>query len=89
MKSIAIVLALALTACSTVVPVTARFPEPPGRAALEPCPDLQKLGDGAQLSDVARTVTMNYTTYWTCATKSDAWIEWYRVQKHIFEAAGK
>lgn len=89
MKLIAIALALTLTACSTVVPVAVKFPAPPGREATVPCPDLQKLGDGAQLSDVARTVTMNYTTYYACAVKSDTWIEWYNSQRAIFEAAGK
>jgi hypothetical protein len=78
-----------LTACSTVVPVTAKFPEPPGRSAVARCPDLQKLNDGAKLSDVANTVTINYGTYYECAVKVDAWQEWYQIQKHIFEGAGK
>jgi len=82
-------IALLLAGCSTVVPVTARFPEPPGKGAAAACPALQKLNDGAQLSDVANTVTVNYSTYYECAVKADAWIEWYRIQKHIFEGAGR
>ena len=85
----AVLLAVLLSACSTVVPVTARFPEPPGRGAMTACPALQKLKDDAKLSDVARTVTVNYGTYYECAVKADAWQEWYNVQKHIFEEAGK
>jgi hypothetical protein len=46
---------------------------------------LQKLKDNARLSDVSRTVTINYSTYYECAIKADAWQEWYNVQKHIFE----
>ena len=69
--------------CSTVVPVTAKFPEPPRYNT--PCPQLQKLSDGAKLSDVANTVTVNYGTYYECAVKTDTWIEWYQIQKHIFE----
>ena len=84
-----IVLVLALTGCSTVVPVTAKFPEPPGRLATERCPNLQKLKDDARLSDVARTVTINYSTYYECAVKADAWQEWYEIQKRIFEGVAK
>lgn len=79
----AVILALLLSGCSTVVPVTAKFPEPPGRGAMTACPNLQKLNDGARLSDVANTVTVNYSTYYECAVKADAWQEWYRIQKHI------
>jgi uncharacterized protein YceK len=84
-----ILIALLLSGCSTVVPVTAKFPEPPGRGAMTACPALQKLNDGARLSDVATTVTVNYSTYYECAVKTDAWIEWYNIQRHIFEGAGK
>jgi uncharacterized protein YceK len=87
--AIVIMLVLAITGCSTVVPVTAKFPEAPGKLATQRCPDLQKLKDDAKLSDVSRTVTINYSTYYECAVKTDAWIEWYKIQKHIFEGAGK
>ena len=71
--------------CSTVVPVTAKFPEAPGKLATQRCPDLQKLQDNARLSDVSRTVTINYSTYYECAVKADAWQEWYEIQRRIFE----
>jgi len=80
---------LALSGCSTVVPVTAKFPEAPGAQALVACPQLNKLPETAQLSDVAKTVVVNYTEYYTCAVKVDAWIEWYQKQKIIFERLGK
>jgi len=89
MKILVVALALILSACSTVVPVTAKFPEPPGLQSQKPCPQLQKLSDKPQLSDVAKTVTVNYTEYYTCAVKTDAWIEWYHKQKIIFESLGK
>ena len=75
--------------CTTPVPVTAKFPEPPGKGAMTVCPDLQKLNNNAKLSDVANTVTVNYSTYYECAVKADAWQEWYRIQKHISEGVGK
>lgn len=80
-----LLLSLLLTGCSTVAPVTARFPEAPGNVALTACPQLQKLSDDATLSDIAKTITANYTTYYECAVKMDAWIEWYQKQRYIFE----
>ena len=85
---IVIMLISCITGCSTTVPVSARFPEPP-RYATERCPQLQKLKDDAKLSDVATTVTINYSTYYECAVKTDAWTEWYQIQKNIFEKAGR
>ena len=85
----AVILALLLSGCSTVVPVTVKFPEPPGKGAMTACPALQKLKDDAKLSDVANTVTVNYGTYYECAVKADAWQEWYNIQRIIFEKAGK
>ena len=89
MKYTVLLIAVLLTGCSTVVPVVAKFPDPPGRLATERCPNLQKLKDDARLSDVARTVTINYSTYYECAVKADAWQEWYEIQKRIFEGAAK
>jgi len=89
MKYAVLLIAVLLSGCSTVVPVTAKFPDPPGKGALERCPGLQKLQDNANLSDIARTVTVNYSTYYECAVRADAWQEWYQVQKHIFEQASK
>jgi hypothetical protein len=80
---------LLLTGCSTTVPVTARFPEAPGLQSQTRCPNLKKLEEKSQLSDVAKTVTVNYTEYYTCAVKLDAWIEWYAKQKIIFEGVSK
>jgi len=71
--------------CSTTVPVTAKFPEAPERL-LAKCPQLEKLGNEPKLSDISKTITVNYTTYYECAVKHDAFIEWYNVQKNIFES---
>lgn len=77
---------LFLTGCATTVPVTMKFPDPPGTNSLEECPHLQKLPDDVKLSGVATTVSANYTTYYECAVKVDKWAEWYKVQKNIFES---
>ncbi len=68
-----------------MVPVAAKFPDAPGLQANTPCPQLKQLEDTAKLSDVAKTVVINYTTYYECAVKTDAWIEWYQKQKSIYE----
>jgi hypothetical protein len=86
--AIFIILAFLATGCSTVVPVTAKFPEVPDRL-LVTCPQLSKLGDEATLSDISKTVAINYTTYYECAVKHDAFVEWYKIQKDIFDKAGK
>ena len=85
MKFLAIAIALTLSACSTTVPVTAKFPQAPGTLVQEPCPNLQKLAEQAKLSDVAKIVTVNYTEYYMCAVKLEAWQRWYSEQKTIYE----
>ena len=80
-----LILVLMLAGCSTTVPVTSKFPEPP-KYSLQACPQLQTLKDGSKLSEVATTVTINYSTYYECAVKNDAWIEWYEIQKNIYES---
>jgi hypothetical protein len=89
MKYWAIAILLCLTGCSTVVPVVAKFPDAPGQLVSQPCPNLKKLNDDAALSTIARTITENYTSYYECAVKLDAWIEWHTKQKIIFEGASK
>ena len=71
--------------CSTTVPVTAKFPVAP-ESLLVKCPQLEKLGNEVKLSDISKTITVNYTTYYECAVKHDSFIEWYNVQKNIFES---
>ena len=85
MKYLLIALLLCLTGCSTTVPVTAKFPGTPNTIQQQ-CPPLQKLKDDAKLSEVANTVTLNYSTYYECSVKVDGWIEWYQIQKQIFES---
>jgi hypothetical protein len=85
MKYILTLFVLLMAGCSTTVPVTAKFPEIPQKLLVK-CPQLDKLQDEAKLSDVAKTVTVNYSTYYDCAVKHDAMIEWYGIQKNIFES---
>ena len=84
MKYLICVLIILISGCSTVVPVTAKFPEVPTKLQAK-CPQLEKLKDEAKLSEVSKTITINYSTYYECAVKLDSWIEWYQVNKIIFE----
>jgi hypothetical protein len=79
-----LILLLLLTGCSTVVPVSVKFPEAP-QILLEECQPLEQLGEEAKLSDVAKSVALNYSLYYECATKHEGFIEWYKKQKQIFE----
>lgn len=83
-----IVILLAVTGCTTVVPVTAKFPDMP-EMLMKPCPNLEKLKEDAKLSDVAKTVTVNYTTYYDCAVKHDGMVQWYKIQRHLYESGSK
>jgi hypothetical protein len=79
-----ILITVLLVGCGSV-PVKRTFPEVPERL-LVTCPQLEKLGDEVKLSDVAKTVTVNYSTYYDCAVRHDGLVEWYKIQKHIFES---
>ena len=85
MKYLVCFLFVLMTGCSTVVPVTSKFPDVPERLMVK-CPQLEKVSETPTLSDVTKIITNNYTTYYDCAVKHDAFIEWYNIQKNIFES---
>lgn len=82
-----LLIALLLSGCSTIVPVTAKFPDKPKNS--EACPQLETVKDDVKLSELTGTVTKNYSTYYECAVKVDTWVEWYEIQKRIFEGVAK
>jgi hypothetical protein len=80
-----IVLAFLITGCSTAVPVTQKFPDAPDMLK-EKCPPLRTIaGEKITIIEFTKTVSENYTTYHQCAGKNDAWIDWYRQQKKIWD----
>ena len=80
-----IALALLATGCTTV-PVTAKFPEIP-EIIIQACPNLKQIEtETAPLSEISKTITQKYTTYYECAVKVDAFTKWYQTQKAIFES---
>ena len=89
MRYLIIASLLCLTACSTTVPVTMKFPEAP-EILMEKCPPLKTIeGEKISIIDITKSVTSNYTTYYECSVKIDNWIEWYKDQKKIFDGVGK
>lgn len=85
MKLYFILLTILLTACSTTVPVVAKFPEAP-KSLTENCAKLKKIdGEKVSIVDLHKTVVENYTTHHECAIKVEGWNEWYKTQKEIFE----
>ena len=83
-----LLLALLLSGCTTVVPVTAKFPAAPA-TAIEECPKLNAVQDDPKLSGLTQNVASNYTLYYECSVKVQTWNEWYQSQKKIFEQISK
>jgi hypothetical protein len=73
-----------LTGCTTIVPVKVDFPKAPDTLK-QKCSELSKVKDQANLSDIAKIVSDNYTKYHECSMKNDSWIDWYETQKKIFD----
>ena len=84
MKYSLLILPFLLAGC-VATPVKRNFPEVPQELRVA-CPDLQKVKEDAKLSDVISSVSTNYTQYHECRAKVDAWNEWYKNQKDIFES---
>lgn len=79
-----LLIALLLSGCSTLVPVKQSFPELPSELAVE-CPNLKQLpADTKKLSDVVSNVSENYGTYYECQARKEAWVEWYKAQRQIY-----
>jgi len=87
MKKI-LLISILLTGCSTVVPVKAKFPEAPDMLMTK-CPALSQVKEDAKLSEIATSVSNNYTLYYECAVIARGWQDWYQIQKNIYEKVGK
>lgn len=79
-----LLIALLLTGCSTVVPVARTMPDAP-EPLMEKCIPLAKLKEEPKLSEVAASVSYNYSLYHECSLKVEEWQNWYSKQKQIFE----
>lgn len=85
-KLLLIIPVLLLSGCLTSTPVKRNFPEVPEELKVA-CPDLIQLdAKTSKLSEVVSVVSKNYGQYQECQIKVDAWVEWYKTQKQIFES---
>jgi hypothetical protein len=77
---------LLLAGCSTTVPVVMKFPDAPAELT-QLCENLEKVpADTKQLSVTSETVVRNYGRYHKCSDKVEAWVEWHKTQKQIYES---
>ena len=83
MKKLAILLTFILISGCVAVPVKQKFPDAPKELS-QACPDLKQTEPTEKLSDVLKIVTKNYSQYYECQITVDTWIEWYSLQKEIF-----
>jgi hypothetical protein len=87
MKSLVLIPAIfLLSGCLATVP---KFPDVPPEL-LTNCPELNEVQKStAELSKVLDVVVVNYSTYYECRVKVEAWAEWYKQQKSIYDKAVK
>ena len=88
MNKIILLSLLILAGCSTVVPVKAKFPNVPD-ILTNKCPPLKQVAEDAKLSEISKAINDNYTSYYECAVLVENWNDWYKIQKNIYENAGK
>ena len=85
-RLILLIPAIFLSGCLATAP---KFPDAPAELT-KPCPELNEVAAGTkELSKVLDTVVVNYSTYYECRVKVDAWIEWHKQQKEIFDKVVK
>ena len=75
----------ALTGCLSVAP---KFPDLPSDIA-QSCPELREAEKSQEMSKLLDTVVQNYGSYYECRVKIDAFIEWHKKQKEIYNKAIK
>ena len=84
-KLLLLVPALLLTGCLTTAP---KFPDLPSEIA-QTCPELKEAEKSPDMSKLLDTVVQNYGTYYECRVKIDAFIEWHKSQKKVYDSAVK
>ena len=88
MRYIFLLLALSLTACTTV-PVKHSLPDMPKEIS-EKCMQLHPIPESEEkLIELLKIVNQNYGLYYECATKQESLIQWYTQQKKIHDDVHK
>jgi hypothetical protein len=61
-----------------------KFPDAPESIQTN-CQDLLLIKeDEKKMSEVLQIIVTNYGRYYECQIKTDAWIQWYKIQKSIY-----
>lgn len=85
MKKLAIALLTMILVGCTAVPVQQKFP-PTDKELMTGCKKLSTFDKPkVLLSELMKKMTENYTTYYECAAKVEAWQAWYVKQKENYE----
>lgn len=86
-KLLLLIPALLIAGCTTVVPVKRTFPDLPEELKIT-CPDLKEATKNTtELTKLLDVVVVNYSTYYECRVKIDAFIEWHKKQKETYDKA--
>lgn len=86
MRVLTLLPVLLLSGCLATAP---KFPDVPDHLKSS-CPELNEVANGTtELSKVLDVVVVNYSTYYECRVKVEAWMEWHKEQKKIFDDAVK
>lgn len=88
MRYLIVIMLIGLTGCESTSLLKEKWPVAPA-SLMKKCDDLKLLPEDIKLSDLAKNITNNYALYHQCASKNEAWMEWYKEQKKIFEEAHK
>ena len=83
MKYIVLLCALLVAGCDHI-PAKPDWPAAPN---VGDCPELDLAVPSEKLSELLSTVTTNYGKYHECSARVQAWNEWYKEQKKIYEEA--
>lgn len=88
MKYLLISIMVLLIGCSTP-PSRSQFPDIP--ISLESTCDslIDVTEDTTKLSELLKVVSTNYSSYYQCKLKVDAWLDWHKEQKKIFDGLQK
>lgn len=86
MKNILLIFCVMLSACTTAIPISRKFPDLPPELN-KPCPPLQLIeGDSTTLSKLMDTVAKNYGSRHECAAQLNSILLWHAEQKANFKA---
>jgi hypothetical protein len=77
------IILLLLTSCTTTIPVTNKFPEPP--TGLEEAPILDSLAYGSKGTDMLKNHTLNTSIYYILKAQYDSWLNWYKKHKELYK----